>query len=255
MSAIPSINVSSLIHTRTTHPAFSAVEVDDPSDGGPYGSYPLANLFPPDGPSEFSGCQWQWPDCGPCSCLKAFARMRPDWLTKIMVRLPSGRIAVRWYDVHGNEKWSAVSPLISNRQCPPQADGSIWFQMLEKMLAIIAGSFTNMSGQSPFQVFNALGIKSGFYSDGTGNYFKNDAELSTALAKMTSDKQIWAVGTGGRSIIPGIMQSHYYSVVKTNPDGTIYLSNPLGSYYDLPNVKPADFIAQFSNEVTYGMIP
>lgn len=254
MSSIPQLNVSSLLHTRTTHPAFSATEVDDPADGAPYEAYPLAWLFLPLGAIPADGFQYQWPDCGPCSCLKGIARKRSDWLTTAMLRLPSGRIAARYVDVHGNEKWVSMTPLISYRQAPPTGGGSIWYQMLEKLIAIVVGrgSFNTMSGAAPFQVFQALGIPVGYYSDGTNNWFKNVDDLGVALKKMMANKEVWVVGTGGRSIIPGIMQSHYYSVVQQNDDGTIYLSNPLGEYYDLDKVQPADFIAQFSNEIEYG---
>ena len=254
MTQIPVLDVTNLLQTRTLNPAFTATEVDDPTDIGGTVAYPSALLFGPNGPSEDDGYQLGYGDCGPCSCLKDLARKQPTFLQKIMIRLPSGRVAVHLYDRAVRPQWYSISPLIAQAQCGMGPNNCTWFMLLEKALAIVLGNgqFNNITGASPFQVYTTLGLNTAGYSYQT--YFADEDALTAALTQMTAQNQLWVVGTAGRTVIPNVVNDHYYSVRGLTSDGLIDMSNPWGRFYDI-KAKKADFIGQFYPEVDIGTTP
>lgn len=266
--AIPGIDPTPILATRNIHPAFTAVEMPDPSDIGQTVTYPTATLFGALGPVETDGYQYGWGNCGVWSTIKGFVRQHPDVVQTMMVTLPNGRIAVRVHDGNfggrSQDHWISITPKISTNQCGLSANNCIWAQELEKVFAIVVGNgtFAGTAGENPNPIFGVFGLweesygdmPDGHYFPGQFPWFKSEGELATALTKLRANKETWIVGTGGSNKCGAdIILDHWYSVRGLTSDGLVDLSNPWGPFYDRKITK-AQFLEQFTPSVSYGVL-
>lgn len=253
--AIPTVDVRPILAFRNSHPGFAAVEVDDPTDMGVgWTPGPTMTLFhptlPPD--AELDGWEYGFGDCGPSSCIKQVARKMPWFFPANMLRLPSGRVAMKGM-FNNRQRWISMTPRVGDPQCGPGPNNVYWYQMAEKMLAITVGhgSFYASAGANPYQAFSGMCVPANGVS---GPDYPRDATALRAMLDVADrENQMWVLGTGGRDpVIPNSWRNHYYGYVNTNPDGTLNFSNPVGSWYNVvATLEQA--LAAFQNQLDWGI--